>query len=115
MRGWTSTTIIGVGVLVAAIIGMWRHVFTDGQFETMLAFAGTCIAVPQKLADPRVFPKLNAIEDATRSHTEEVATKLDVIEDVARAHTDAIAANGGKIADVQRRVTGMANALATKL
>nr|WP_321985309.1 hypothetical protein [uncultured Lichenicoccus sp.] len=97
MRGWTSTTIIGVGVLVAALIGVVRHVLTDGQFETMLAFAGTCIAVPQKLSDPRVLPKLDAIED------------------VARAHTDAIATNGGRIADVQRKVTGVANALATRL
>ena len=97
MRGWTSTTIIGVGVLVAAFIGVFRHVLTDGEFEIMLGFAGTCIAMPQKLVDPRVLPQLDAIEG------------------VARAHTDAIAANGGKIADVQRRVTGMANAIATKL
>nr|WP_321986119.1 hypothetical protein [uncultured Lichenicoccus sp.] len=97
MRGYTSSTCIGVATLIAAFVGVWRQALTAGEFEMALTFAAGAIAMPQKLSDPRVLPKLDAIED------------------VARAHTDAIATNGGRIADVQRKVTGVANALATRL
>ena len=97
MRGWTGSTCIGAASAAAAFVGIWTHALSDNQFYMALTFAAGCIAAPQRTSDPRVLPKLDAIEGTTR------------------AHTDAIAANGGKIADVQRRVTGMANALATKL
>ena len=45
----------------------------------------------------------------------DVLAKVHAVESVAIAHTEAIAANNGKIADVQRKVTGMANALASRL
>ena len=97
MRDWSGSTCIGVATVLAAFVGVWRQALTAGEFEMALTFAAAAIAAPQRKGDPAVLPKLTAIEDTTR------------------AHTEAIAANGGRIADVQRKGTGVANALATRL
>ncbi len=97
MPRFASTTIIGVGVLLAALVGLATHAITDAEVEMLLSFAGVAIVAPQHLSDPAVMPKLAAIEDTAHEHTEQIAT------------------NGGVIADVQRKVTGIGNTIASKL